>query len=225
MISDYELGVYAAATYGRADLGVSEVAWDAQNDVTSGVNWYLKYIEGGTIVAFEGTHDLPDWERDFAALPITIAAVGLVHPGFFFGMPEVWMTIKPLIQGNLYVCGHSLGAAHATLFAALAVRDGIKPARRVVLGEPRPGGAGLSDLLRDVPSASYCTVSGIRRDFVTCVPLALPDFAYQHPTVVTDLPAAITPEAENAYGELFACHYPPVYLAALQDRASMPSAA
>jgi alpha-beta hydrolase superfamily lysophospholipase len=68
---------------------------------------------------------------------------GRVHCGFAFGLQSVWDQIEPLIAGAparpLYVTGHSLGGALASLAQWRLAASGLNPCGGCTFGEPRVG--------------------------------------------------------------------------------------
>jgi triacylglycerol lipase len=94
-----------------------------------------------------------DWCRNFQMRPKPDDSGGLVHEGFMKDVAEVWNDtdegrglksyLRPLLAGStrtLWITGHSLGAAVATLVAERAVRDAGFAVRGVyTFGSPRVG--------------------------------------------------------------------------------------
>lgn len=97
------------------------------------------------IVAFRGTQEPEDFVRD-AEFKLTDTSYGKVHDGFYKGLKEVWeemfKTIESVRDNNqsIWFCGHSLGAALATL----AVAEYVLVKGRTInglytIGQPRTG--------------------------------------------------------------------------------------
>jgi triacylglycerol lipase len=91
-----------------------------------------------------------DWAADFDMTQQPDESGGRVHEGFRKGIDVAWPEIKaylqPLLQGEpgraLWITGHSLGAALATLAAERAARDGQFEVHGVYpFGSPRVGDA------------------------------------------------------------------------------------
>tara|TARA_Y100001949_G_C15937820_1_gene308725 strand:- start:307 stop:1026 length:720 start_codon:yes stop_codon:yes gene_type:complete len=94
----------------------------------------IKYInEGGAqvvylsnkkeqVLAFRGTEptQMSDISADLKAWKIRSKTDGMVHDGFYDEVEKIWLHIIPLIHDKtpLYICGHSLGGAMATVAAS-----------------------------------------------------------------------------------------------------------
>ncbi|WP_431051891.1 lipase family protein [Roseateles sp. L2-2] len=105
----------------------------------------LRKADGLAILAFRGTQPtrprdiLLDFDFHTAASPHW---PGSVHHGFLHAAEALWPDVKAWLEGEgasrklLLVCGHSLGAAIATL---IAMRS--KAERLITIGAPRVGDA------------------------------------------------------------------------------------
>jgi triacylglycerol lipase len=122
-------------------------------------------------LVFRGTTDLEDWLTDVTVIPEGWAGQGFIHEGFAEALKLVWAKITASLDKNvpsdcpLFIAGHSLGAALATLAASLR-----QPRALYTFGSPRVGdddfGATLSggNVFRVVNN----------RDVVPTVPPPLP---------------------------------------------------
>jgi triacylglycerol lipase len=99
------------------------------------------------IVAFRGTEpaNLRDWVTDAEAILVPGPA-GMVHKGFLDALTLVHRSLREIIRTfqdrgqSLWVAGHSLGAALATLFVAKLRFDEDKPVFGLyTFGQPRTG--------------------------------------------------------------------------------------
>lgn len=177
-----------------ADLAqICAKLYDAANPETiGGVSFSITKLENAIVLAFRGSDNIPDWMRDFDAVPVWDDQLGFVHQGFFMGVRETYTAIKPRLFGApLYIIGHSLGGGHARDVAALCAVDGIKVKRLVTFGSPRPGFANLARIIQKsgMEHVSYRN----RNDPVPLVPFPLPLMDWQHPedwTAVDVAPAA-----------------------------------
>jgi len=120
---------------------------------------------------FRGTTDLMDWLTDFRAFPVSWPAGGFVHEGFAEAIELVQSRITASLKQNvpsgcpLFIAGHSLGAALATLAASL-----FKPRVLYDFGSPRVGDSEFAQSLNGI--SIYRVVNN--RDVVTVVPPPVP---------------------------------------------------
>lgn len=99
------------------------------------------------VIFVRGTAPLANWLTDFNAEqvdfkhPLTGQLIGKVHLGFYTGFIKLFKGLKDAIDSyttgkDLYISGHSLGGAMATMFAAsLADYNPLL----YTFGSPRPG--------------------------------------------------------------------------------------
>jgi triacylglycerol lipase len=132
-----------------------------------------------------------DWSRNFQMKPKPDASGGLVHEGFMKDVAEVWNDsggerglksyLQPLLAGSrrtLWITGHSLGAAVATLVAERAVREAGFAVRGVyTFGSPRVG---------DIKFKQYYEARGVNAKThrvvydIDVAQRLFPDAAYTH---------------------------------------------
>jgi triacylglycerol lipase len=122
-------------------------------------------------LVLRGTDALMDWVMNFRAAPATWTGRGRVHKGFSEALDKIWGNVVGSLERNvpadcpLFITGHSLGAALATLAASL------RPPRALyTYGSPRVGDDDFAATLSSVPA--YRMVNN--RDVVTTVPPPLP---------------------------------------------------
>ncbi|MGO8916229.1 MAG: lipase family protein [Stellaceae bacterium] len=197
-----------------ADLYQGGAGFDAliEPDADDGVCVGLRRRGDDDLVIFRGSTTVEDWARDFLTIPHASTRhpqLGDVHAGFMLGMDDAFATLSPLLRPSVYVTGHSLGAARATLFCGLLVVAGRPPATRVVFGEPRSGCGSLTTILAGVPGRSYRNAGAGRHDLVTDVPTEPP---FGRVTPLTDVFAPPLPG--DPWG-IFAYHHIQLYQAAL----------
>lgn len=232
MPNDANIAALCADIYNYADR--PHAVWDHfEADAVHGICWALKRCAGYDVVVFRGSETLQDWRRDFRAIAVE-SRIGTVHAGFYAGMEHAWTDIRPLIRQPVYVSGHSLGAARASIMTAIMIVDGMPPARRVVLGEPRPGFANLGKIVASVPGASYRNAKPagfpFEHDLITDVPfdVDLINYDYAHPTKPVDVFEPPNATFRERWG-LFAWHHVELYTAALDrmfsGRPSVPISA
>ncbi len=108
---------------------------------------------GFAVLAFRGTLGEHDWLADFDFPPVSWAGDGKVHQGFKKQLDAVWAEVKSeLDQLNVpvFYTGHSLGAALATLAAAMRfIEGGAPPVALYSFGSPRVGTAGFMHAFPD----------------------------------------------------------------------------
>jgi len=154
--------------------------------IVSGVDYALKSYPDCTVISFEGSHDIPDWESNFRFNMIRVSGIGGVEEGFYQGLLAVYQSrgYNLPMDKPVYCIGHSRGAAHAHIFAAILIQAGYKPENviRVVWGSPKPGDASLTASLARSPCRSYRNYhDALKQDFVCVVPEPLPDMPFEHP--------------------------------------------
>lgn len=121
----------------------------------------LKYEGGDTVVTFPGSEKALDWRDDFEAVPYEHPSLGTLHWGFWKFIPEVVDTLAPLIRGNLYIGGHSLGGAHAAGAAAEFGLRGVRTKYLAMFESPRVGCETFAAYLPTVVAGGVLTWNGI----------------------------------------------------------------
>jgi hypothetical protein len=134
-----------------------------------------------TVVAFRGTavEKLLEWVED-ANCELAPCYNGKVHEGFLSVYNS--LSLEPLKVSSLTVCGHSLGAALATMLAydVRIVKDGTginwPEVKAFTFGSPRVGDASfeIQYSCADIPTARYVN----RYDLVPTLPLG--QLGYEH---------------------------------------------
>lgn len=186
-LSECALAAYCNAADARVAYSLARLRIAGDEPVRGperGGQCYVLFDAVKVILAFRGTQVvLPDDLRSIAALKSSIGEVsrdlrtdaaiplvpwagrskGRVHSGFYASLEEMWPAIctrlEPLREGrSLWLCGHSLGGALATLAAdRLADVSGVYS-----FGSPAVG---------DADFARHWSVPGIRfRNFTDIVP-------------------------------------------------------
>ena len=155
--SDLQLAVEAARlAYCRAETSTTErarlesalgsVGYHSLQCFTAqtGTQAFAAYHAGrrAALVAFRGTQ--PDSPQDIAvdagALPVPWSGGGRVHAGWLYAFESVrrdterWLATYAAERKSLLICGHSLGAALATIAASA-----WRPTQLITLGSPRVG--------------------------------------------------------------------------------------
>ena len=131
----------------------------------------IKPIDGSGIqfaaLVLRGTNSPTDWLTNFNAIPDAWKGSGRVHKGFANAFDLVWDKVKASLDKNvppdcpLFMAGHSLGGAVATLAASLR-----KPRALYTFGSPRVGDTAFGATLAGVNAFRVVN----NRDLVTTVP-------------------------------------------------------
>jgi len=180
-----------------ADL--SKIAYCNKRDATSqakkyGFNTVEFYDRDGAqayrfmnktdlVIACRGTQptEWSDISADLKAIPVMAETVSRVHKGFKEEVDELWPMIiedinrKVNLNKKLWFCGHSLGAAMATIMASRCMHDEElnDPIELYTYGSPRVGWKGYVDSL-NVTHHRWRN----NNDIVTKVPLWI--MGYRH---------------------------------------------
>jgi len=135
------------------------------------------------VIACRGTEptEFNDIKADANALPVVAETVSRVHKGFKTEVDELWPMVledlkrKANDKKNIWFCGHSLGAAMATIMASRChLYPDIEPVQELyTYGSPRVGWKGYVKSL-GVTHHRWKN----NNDIVTTVPLAI--MGYKH---------------------------------------------
>jgi triacylglycerol lipase len=155
-----------------AGVKLDEVSFFNEGDTEAAL---IKPLEASApqfaALVLRGTNDLRDWLTDFNAIPDRWLGGGLVHKGFATAFDLVWDKVTESLDKNvpsdcpLFMAGHSLGAAVATLAASLR-----RPRALYTFGSPRVGDNDFGETLAGVKIFRVVN----NRDVVTTVPPPLP---------------------------------------------------
>lgn len=141
-----------------------------------GAQCHIVWNDEEITICFRGTEpdELSDVLADLNAIPRKSMTDGWVHSGFRGELDKLWNLVTNIIDQHtelkLYICGHSLGAAMATL-AASRVEDRV--VELYTYGSPRVGTRGF---VKNAHVTHWRFVNN--NDIVTRVPLAL--MGYKH---------------------------------------------
>ena len=138
----YEAPEAAEAT-ARARLGCRQFVFLDEEDTQA----FVSSNREATIVAFRGTEkNVADWLTDADASLVSGPLDGRVHEGFYDSLSDVWHALDRTItrldpHGDkpLWLTGHSLGGALATLATARWIDRGRPIAGMYSFGQPRTG--------------------------------------------------------------------------------------
>ncbi|MFT5395126.1 MAG: triacylglycerol lipase [Gammaproteobacteria bacterium] len=136
------------------------------------------YPQPCLVVAFRGTDDLVDWNNNIKAMQTPFNECGLVHAGFNIAYEsikeELFFYLEDLSL-PIFVTGHSLGAALATLLMA-EIMDRPNFDSCYTFGSPRVGDAAFANALNN--KSFYRIINNC--DIITTVPISIPTISYQH---------------------------------------------
>jgi triacylglycerol lipase len=130
----------SARSFASVMLGLTGFEFFDKEDTQA----YVAWSDRTTVVAFRGTESIRDWMYN-ARTKLVDTPVGRVHQGFHTALNAVWSRLGPLVQSQLeqkkavWLCGHSLGGALATLAAARLLQEGLHPSGLYTYGQPRVG--------------------------------------------------------------------------------------
>lgn len=144
--TDLRLAELAALSYKRFTLSVGDV------------QILVVQEDGVVVVVVRGTSSPLDWLRGLRFVPWYSWRLGWCHSGFLKGARGVWSQLIGILagmDGPVYLVGHSLGGAVATVLAAMLLLVGRSPVALVTFGSPRVGAARLGKILSRVPTRRY----------------------------------------------------------------------
>lgn len=134
-----------------------------------GAQCHIVWNKHDYVLCFRGTEpdEFSDILADLNAIPDRAELDGYVHDGFQDELEKLWETIENHMgvyfkKHNLFICGHSLGGAMATI-AASRLTDKVDAL--FTYGSPRVGSNDFVDALKII---HYRHVNN--NDIVTCVP-------------------------------------------------------
>lgn len=136
------------------------------------------YPQPCLVVAFRGTDDLVDWNNNIKSMQTPFNGFGLVHSGFNIAYEsikeELFFYLEDLSL-PIFITGHSLGAALATLLTAeIMNRPNFDSC--YTFGSPRVGDAAFANALNEKPI--YRVINNC--DIITTVPISISTINYQH---------------------------------------------
>ena len=148
-----------------------------------GAQAYRLMNKDDLVIACRGTQptEFNDIKADLQALPVIAETVSRVHRGFKAEVDELWPMVledlerKANDKKKIWFCGHSLGAAMATIMASRChLYKGIEPVQELyTYGSPRVGWK------------KYCNSLGVvhhrwvnNNDIVTRVPLNIMGYVH-----------------------------------------------
>lgn len=170
----------------------------------------VKQVDDVSYVFFRGSTTFLDWIEDFqdAAIPYDDPDLGLVHPGARDGVLLVRPLLKDVVGEKSIICGHSLGALHAGIYAGYLTVEGCTPQSLILWGEPKAGGNQLHNIIQKSGATVYSYLNQDKdgHDLITDVPFDIPEIApYRH--VSSDfIPVSASPQPDDPW-LLFRYHH------------------
>jgi hypothetical protein len=212
------LGDFAGLAYldrqANVDAGTTYDVTSFSTEVSSG---YLRTQGRNVILTYKGTDTAVDFKTDFNAWPAfdkELLPEGFVHRGFLLAFRSTWPQVETALnhhaksQGlgvadlNFTVCGHSLGAAQATL-AALKLAHlvaSVDQVRLLTFGSPRVfSWAGAAYFERLGLGARTLRVAENGADPVTMVNLGSLGFKHVGLNLRVEKPASAWPHLMEGY--------------------------
>ena len=178
MISDKDLADLCAASYNNASQWDHLWTQNLDNPVWVALKKVSSIAKDQWVVVFRGSISIEDWFLDAASATChEHYLLGKVPWGFFDGLEQLYTEISDIIGDGAYICGHSLGAARAVLFAGLLTARGLPPASIIGFGCPNTGCEQLTRILHPLSGRLYRN----REDPVPLVPYPLPLLPWQKP--------------------------------------------
>ncbi|MCD2453457.1 lipase family protein [Methylicorpusculum oleiharenae] len=147
---------------------------------------FIAYNDTAIVLSFRGTTNIQDWMLNSDLLLASVrAGTGKVHSGFLRALCLVWDDILQVIadvQNNaqpLWISGHSLGGALATLAAARFSLELDKPVRGIyTFGQPRVGDREFARVFNAELKQIFFRIVN-NSDIVTRIPTRVP-MGYSH---------------------------------------------
>lgn len=158
-VENVTLSSWGFTTYRELDVGDTQGFVAATEDVL--------------LIAFRGSESLGDWIGNIDVFPVD-RGYASVHSGFYAAFDLVEAPLRQALATigtrgkHLWLAGHSLGGALATV-AAAELREQLSGASIHTLGQPRVGGSRLNEFFRNnYPNRFFRFVND--DDVVTRVP-------------------------------------------------------
>jgi triacylglycerol lipase len=127
-------------------------------------------LDGNQMLAFPGSLEIMDWIEDAEFVKVKRDGMGWIHNGF----ADMWDRLKIQVEMKLdrtkplYIVGHSLGGAVATVAALALHNKGFKIDGLYTVGSPRVGNSEWKKKFNESGIEYHRIVNG--DDIVTTVP-------------------------------------------------------
>lgn len=141
-----------------------------------GAQAHIAWDNKSYVICFRGTQEMSDIKADLNALPKRSQTKGWVHMGFYKEVEKLWDQLTTHVEKygkekQIYITGHSLGAAMATIAASRLDIDNINCL--MTFGSPR---VGTRSFVKNCKIPHYRFVNN--NDVVTSVPFIF--MGYKH---------------------------------------------
>jgi predicted lipase len=133
-------------------------------------------------VVFRGSESIVDWIYDFMVCKIKLDNKIYVHSGFYNQLQrhDNYINIKNVIENiltspekkdyEIYITGHSLGGALATLFGYLYSKETERQIKIISFASPRVGNIHFKNDFDNQPNLIHYRITN-HRDIVTATPM------------------------------------------------------
>ena len=188
-------GCKAALIEAIARAGLAQPGFFTDGDTGTQAFAAIDAARGRAFVVFRGTEpdELSDLATDAQAMLVDWQGIGRVHLGFRLALNGAWDRIEAWLKQasglEVWITGHSLGAALATLAAAL-----MPEARLVSFGSPRVGDAAFAARFEGRSVRRYVNCC----DLVPKLPPALLGYAHVQGLAYIDRYGRVRPDASEA---------------------------
>jgi pimeloyl-ACP methyl ester carboxylesterase len=171
---------YAASIYDPIAPGIFQQVFRVGDWVVG----YALDAQSNPVFAIAGSERIEDFIADADFIPVDAGQLGHVHAGFYRDARAVFDALRPLINNDATITGHSLGASRAALLAGLCAIHHL-PVKNLYMFEP--AAPGYEELALQV-HGFVPNIVGTRnaRDFVPDLPPPFP-FPYTHICELIDL--------------------------------------
>lgn len=213
-----ELAHYASWAYLDLEANLGDSAYEVTRFHTPISSGYVRTSPGRVVITYKGTDTRADLLTDFQGLgsvcPELLPTGGQIHQGFLKAFRSTWPQILAVLEAHasrqglavadlrVTVCGHSLGAAQATL-ATLQMAHlvaAVDQVRLVTFGSPRVfscAGAAYFDSLG--LGARTLRVAENDVDPVTMVNLGIVGFKHVGINLRVEKPSTVLPHLMEGY--------------------------
>ena len=130
------------------------------------------------VIAFRGTYGIDNWKLNVRAYQQDFENLGVVHSGFAKAWRSIDSQLFNLLEGNclpVFITGHSLGAALATLTAA-KMKESLLFESCYTFGSPRIGNHSFIQAIQNMNI--YRVINNC--DIVSLLPLNFAAIQYEH---------------------------------------------